>query len=315
MPRYLTCVLLLSSLCGCATINAITGRPTIERETARNRAVTCLCLWEEGKGQDAEGHSARGFVGQIYFFNARAPSPVAVDGDVRIFLFDDAGPEDDQTQPLHQYDYVNGAWDAFLSESEIGTGYSVFVPYPRKGHDKASCSLRLRLTRTDDSRVFSDMAQVSLGGTRVQETPDGSVADLGKTVSELPQKLRLKSETIGTREDGNVYLASGTSSEDRSEQTPATNGTGIREDRLREILEELKRERQVDQTPEVDLRVSARELFEGQPEEQTATSSPDPTPDATGEEESDIEIMTLSRPLTREASSQSEAEPVGSARP
>jgi len=315
MSRHVAAVLFLSSVCGCATISQLTGHPAIPHETKGKPAVKCLCLWEEGTGNDARGVSSRGFVGQIYFFCSNDPSPVVVDGDVRIFLFDDAGSDEEQSRPQHQFDYVNGAWNAFQVQTEFGVGYSVFVPYPENGNQQASCSLRLRLSRPDNSRLFSEMAVVSIGRpSHGQRSHDGS-ADAVAAAEELPQKVQLKSETIGMRQDGKVFLASGTQSEDSTGNAPATNRAAARQNRLREILDEVKREKQLEQPAVVDVNISARELFEGQPEQQTATSTPDPIPDTTTDELPEVRIQTLSRPLTRKPSSQSDTEPVESDQP
>ena len=317
MSRQITLLLLLGITCGCTSLDEQTSEPETIAETPAATAVRCLCLWQEGEADDPDGRQSRGFAGQVYFFDASDASPIVVRGDLRVFVFDDIGTEEQQARPIEQFDLVNNSLQGFLTTTQIGPAYQIFVPYSRPGRHEANCSLRLRLTQPDGSRIFSEMVQINLAGTRREDRVVQANAHDLPAAEEIRQKIRLKSETIGTRQDGNIFLTSGTQSEDGTDKTPATNRANAHQNRLREILQEVKREKQIEQQPEVDVRISARELFEGQPEQETVTSTPEPTEDAEAEAEKspDIEILTLSRPLTREAPSLSEAEQAGSARP
>ncbi len=155
------------ALSGCTTTSLFSGlsrKAEFSKATPNNPAVRCLCLWEPAEGTGVDDRPARGVAGQIFFFTRSSVTPVEVDGDVRIFLFDDQGESEDQSVPLHQFDFLNGSWNAQLTATQFGPAYQVFVPYSRKGHHLATLALRVRLTPKNGPVIFSDMANVVLHG-------------------------------------------------------------------------------------------------------------------------------------------------------
>ncbi len=173
-------VMLILTLSGCATTNLLSrfsGQPRFSRATAKNPAVRCLCLWEPAEGIGVDGKPARGVVGQILFFTRNSVSSVEVDGDVRIFEFDDQGSTDEQAQPLHLFDFSADAWKTYLTSTQFGPAYQLFVPYSRKGRHQADLALRLRLTPANGPAVFSDLARVALSGYERSKAKDVAEAD------------------------------------------------------------------------------------------------------------------------------------------
>jgi hypothetical protein len=106
----------------------------------------------------------RGFAGQIMFFTNGDPSPVKVNGDVRIFCFDDFGTTEEQSKPLHQFDYDTNVWNMHLQKSMLGPSYQVFVPYVRKDHHAAKCALSLRLKPAAGPTIYSKLVSIALPG-------------------------------------------------------------------------------------------------------------------------------------------------------
>ncbi len=167
--HFLAYVLPLGLLTGCSTLHTIGNR--VPRATEKNPAVRCVCLWQPSEGPGLKGGNTRGFAGQILFFARNSDEPVAVDGDIRIFVFDDFGDPSQQSKPVHEFDYVDGAWNDYLRESQVGVGYHVYVPYTRRTTAEAKCALRIRLTRPDGTKLFSDLTPVNLDGTRRRDRP------------------------------------------------------------------------------------------------------------------------------------------------
>ncbi len=176
--RILTALLslfLLAALSGCMTtslFSKFTHRDQVPKATASDPAVRCLCLWEPAEGTGVDGKPARGVSGQIFFFTRNSVSSVVVEGDVKIFLFDDQGDSDQQSQALHEFDFVNGSWKAHLTGTQFGPAYQLFVPYSRKGRHQAELALRVRLTPTNGSPMFSDIARVVLPGYERKKNDD-----------------------------------------------------------------------------------------------------------------------------------------------
>jgi hypothetical protein len=153
-------------LTGCASENWLRlKKESFPTASAKNPVVRVLAVWQVGEGQGPDGLTTRGFAGQIFFLDAKDQIPAKVDGEVRVYVFDDQGSAEDRDKPLHQFDYPRESWKVRMTPTKMGPAYVVFVPYTRKGSHKAVCSLRLRYTPADGGApLFSDMAQVSLPG-------------------------------------------------------------------------------------------------------------------------------------------------------
>ena len=163
MTGLLSGCLLVTGM-GCATMHLPFGKDRMEKATARNPVTQIICIWQQSEGRDPSGMPCRGFAGQILFLAGRSSLPVQIEGDVRIYLFDDQGSSEEQSKPMHQYDFDTGAWARHLTKGTLGPTYSVFVPYTRRGTHEAKCALRIRLKPGDEPAVFSDMATIPLEG-------------------------------------------------------------------------------------------------------------------------------------------------------
>ena len=174
---FLMCFLALP---GCTTTGLLskwTHRGVTPKATAANPAVRILCMWQPADGAGVDDKPARGVAGQIFFFTQNSVTPVEIEGDVRIFLFDDQSPEEQQGTALHEFDFVKGAWKAHLVGTQFGPAYQLFVPYSRKGHHQAELAVRVRLTPPNGPVIFSDMAKINLPGYDSKHaTADDSVA-------------------------------------------------------------------------------------------------------------------------------------------
>ena len=211
-PLFASCLLGLL-MTGCTTLESVTmpfsKEKSVAKATLKNPAIRIMGLWQPGEGDGLDGTNGRGFAGQIYFFTAKSSTPVAVDGDVRVYVFDDLGSTEEQKKPIHQFDFKDGAWQAYQSESAIGPCYNIYVPYTRKGRLEAECHLRLRLTRPDGSQLFGEMNEVQLDGIarensvvkRLRSTPE---YDLNP---DSERDWGAQAETIGIQKAGQFQRA------------------------------------------------------------------------------------------------------------
>jgi hypothetical protein len=159
--------LVFSLLPGCSTggvFSRSSHKDNVPRATPANPVVRCLCLWEPGEGTGVDDKPARGVVGQVFFFTRDSVSSVAVDGDVRIFMFDDQGSEEEQSKPLHQFEFLSNTFQSFLRPTQFGPAYQLFVPYSRKGRHHAELAVRVRLSQPGAPPVFSELTKVTLPG-------------------------------------------------------------------------------------------------------------------------------------------------------
>jgi len=160
-------------LSGCAATGLLWKSDDTELSWADrdNPALRCLCVWQPAEGT-WEGKPTRGFGGQIFFLPRSGHNPVAVHGDVRIYVFDDQGTAEEQAKPLHKFDFIKGAWQQYLGQTQFGPAYNIFIPYTRPGQHQAECVLRVRLVSDDGPTVHSDMARVMLKGFKPSTEPE-----------------------------------------------------------------------------------------------------------------------------------------------
>lgn len=168
MTRPTLLALLIASIVaapGCTTLNLSRLWPAREVvEDDRHPVSEVMCLWEAAEGTGLDGLPTRGFAGQILFFTSGQPSPAKVEGDVRIFVFDDEGVRGDRAQPIHQFDFPGGAWNAYVASTNFGTTYQLFIPYTKAGSHHAECEIRVRYTPKGGHPIFSRPCTVTLTG-------------------------------------------------------------------------------------------------------------------------------------------------------
>lgn len=168
---HLNCVLCaalglwLVSSPGCASRTLLNWKSNdLATADEKNPVARIICIWEPAEGNGVDGVPTRGFAGQILFFTRGNPSPARVQGDVRVFLFDDYGTTQEQAKPIHQFDFLGKAWDVHLQKSTLGPAYNLFIPYVRKHVYQVSCALRVRFKPEHGAPVYSEIVEVTLPG-------------------------------------------------------------------------------------------------------------------------------------------------------
>lgn len=184
---------------GCADLIPFTGfHEAPPKATPQAPAAEMVCLWQAAKGPGLNGMPTRGLAGQIMFFTRHNASPVMVDGDVRIYLFDNHGTPAEQARPIHQFDCSAAEWSRYLKGNTLGMTYAVFVPYVRGGSDHAECTVQVRFTPKAGPVLYSDMATVTLPGKMdaedagvIPRLPDAdtleSIAEAARYTSAAPR--------------------------------------------------------------------------------------------------------------------------------
>jgi hypothetical protein len=158
-------------------------------------------MWQPAEGTGVDDKPSRGLAGQIFFFTQSSVTPVEVEGDVRIFLFDDQGTEEQQGTALHEFDFVKGSWKAQLVGTQFGPAYQIFVPYSRKGHHQAELAVRVRLTPVNGPVIFSDMSTINLPGYDSKQADADSPVAAAEPVDKTGGQLAI-GNTSATAEEG-----------------------------------------------------------------------------------------------------------------
>ncbi len=158
--------LVLMAAVGCSSLDVpLLSHEKIPRATAEDPVVRIVCLWEAAEGKDMQSRPCRGFAGQILFLTRDQKTPVAVDGEVSIYVFDDQGSIEEQARPLHRFVFRE-TWPRYLHETQLGPAYHIFIPYTRPGLHEADCTLVVQLKPDSGQTVRSEMAHVRLPGTK-----------------------------------------------------------------------------------------------------------------------------------------------------
>jgi hypothetical protein len=179
--------------CGCGSLDLnLAGRHRLDDVAVRE----IICLWEPAEGVGLDGLPTRGFAGQLMFFKPGSDQPVPVEGDVRIYVFDNQGTIEEQSRPLHQFDFPSAVWQSFEHDTNLGTAYQVFVPYTRKGGHYAECVVRVRFTAKDQLPVYSKLAGITLPGRKSPVDPPQNIASGEPEAATAPTTSTMAVESL-----------------------------------------------------------------------------------------------------------------------
>lgn len=167
--HYLSLLIILSlQVAGCQSVTTAVHKPfsKLPGKESTTSITEMICLWEQAEGIGLDKQPTRGFAGQLMFFGANKNEPVAINGDVQIYIFDDLGDSQDQSKPIHTFSFEKETFEAFRTQTNLGTAYQLFVPYTRKLPYKATCAIRVKVSSDQGQAqpVYSKMASVILPG-------------------------------------------------------------------------------------------------------------------------------------------------------
>ena len=214
-------------LSGCSSPWFSKKQPDVIVADEKNPVVRAICLWQPAEGPGLDGLPGRGFAGQIIFLTQQSPTPVKVSGDLRIYLFDDQGSAEEQAKPIHQFEFLGGACNRYLHNTNWGSSYQLFIPYVRSSDSEARCSIRVTLKCGDQPAVFSDMVDVLLPGrTTEQPGSSGERIDGGNPLFDfttIKQNLSSSHDAAATPTNNSFELTHSTT----SEMSGAGNSTNV----------------------------------------------------------------------------------------
>jgi len=206
-PLMVCLVALTSTLTGCAGLETLWDKtPAYPLATKERPVKQIIAMWRPSTGTH-KGRPTRGFVANILFFNGHDAIPALVNGDVRIYLFDDQGTAEEQAKPIRQYDFPAKVWNTYANMSNLGPAYNIFVPYPRPGKHEANCTLSLRLVPEDGGpAIFSEEATVTLDGVRdpnksiVRTKVSPEILRVSATDEVIQQSYELKHDKVAPQQ-------------------------------------------------------------------------------------------------------------------
>ena len=243
-------LLVVPLLTGCSGARLFTWpwqKDRIPTADARNPAERIICMWEASDGRGPDGLPARGFAGQVLFFTRTSSGPVMVEGDVKIYVFDDQGPNGNPTLPISEFDFVRtaegDAWNRHLTLGTLGPSYNVFIPYMRRGRQQARCAVQIRFTPADGPSLFSDVATIILPGpvesTGSPASPRNTVPQPTQTVSHYVDAPLGRQPVDGPSTSATASLGAVVKNSRGVAMMPATSSESDRLTRIEQMLEQL----------------------------------------------------------------------------
>lgn len=166
--RLLAAALLVTGAAasGCTALPAMSSLfQRVPVADARNPVMDLVCIWQQGEGRSPQGEPCRGFCGQLLFVTSGSPVPARVNGNVKVYVFDSHGTEEERKHPLETFEFTSQQWATFGRKTNVGMTYQLFVPYTRKGIKQADCQIRVRFTPAEGGlEIYSQAANISLEG-------------------------------------------------------------------------------------------------------------------------------------------------------
>jgi hypothetical protein len=146
-----------------------------EEQTPAVRPVKLVAVWKDATlTGSANAQAIRGFAGRVYFFDAKE-QPIKVNGEFVVYAFDDSVEAESKEAPNKKFVITAENLAQKHSTSEIGSSYSIWLPWDAVGGERKSISLVPMLRSTEGWVLRGEAANAVLPGKkpdRINERED-----------------------------------------------------------------------------------------------------------------------------------------------
>lgn len=173
-----TCSLLLLSLTcvGCSSLRPTSWKPSslawwqgeqeeLEPQIPHRLVSTWVDTVKHTPGQMSE----RGFGGRILFFNKESTEPVAVEGQLVIYAFDESEGDPTRVEPTRRFIFPAEQFAKHQSQCQLGPSYSVWLPWDKVGGPLKNVSLITRFEPKGGPLIVGDQTSHLLPGEQLVE--------------------------------------------------------------------------------------------------------------------------------------------------
>ena len=195
MPAYRTTRLFLLALLlwatagGCAPLEVANNLPFWDSPPKPQVPTRMVEFWSEEVFSEPGMPGVRGFAGRVMFYNEKGTKPVAVDGSLTVFAFDDSDRDRGYSAPEKKFIYLAEQLPKYYSKSELGPSYSFWLPWDEVGGTERKLCLVARFEPRKGSPVVSKPCHKLLPGMPPKPgQPGSSVMNLRNTT--LPGDVR-----------------------------------------------------------------------------------------------------------------------------
>lgn len=171
--RILQHSLLLGILClflqsGCSQFASSSANPTNwfaeTEEIEKEIPDRILPIWTDTVLHQPNQRGVRGFGGRIYFYKDGEDTPIEVDGNMTVYVFDGDYDSQNPTQPLKKYVITAAQLQKLESKSTLGMSYSIWIPWEEVGGASKKLNLIARFDGTNGGTVISNSSTKLLPG-------------------------------------------------------------------------------------------------------------------------------------------------------
>ena len=115
-----------------------------------------MVIWTDTILHQPQQPGVRGFGGRIYFYKGNNADPIEVDGGVAIYAFDAADGPQSSTKPKRKFVFTADQFAEYMSHTDLGPSYSVWIPWDQVGGPSQQLSLVTRFEGRQGGVVISD---------------------------------------------------------------------------------------------------------------------------------------------------------------
>lgn len=171
--QLLSVVAAAALLAGCAALGKPAKGPTSALSAAKKGQsgvpVKMAAIWSPAVLNRPGETPMRGFGGRLYFYDAEN-RPVAVEGQLMVYAYDDSNPYSDGKAPDRKFAFTAEQFAQHYSPTELGDSYSIWIPWDAVGQPQVEVSLVPILTTTSGQLVIGQPSRALLPGPRTPPT-------------------------------------------------------------------------------------------------------------------------------------------------
>ena len=159
--------LLLVTASGCSKLDVRKSIPWLDSDPEPQTPTRMIDVWTDTVLWQPGRPGVRGFGGRVMFYHQgdEQAEPIAVDGTVTVYAFDDEDPDPDKP-PAKKYIFPPEQLAQHYSQSNVGHSYSFWLPWDDVRGPEKQVSLITRFEDREGKVVMSKVARKTLPGRK-----------------------------------------------------------------------------------------------------------------------------------------------------
>lgn len=157
-------------LSGCSSLDLSEGLKWRDSDDEPQVPDEIVDVWTDEILYQA-GRSTRGFGGRLMFHNQESETPIKVEGELTVYLFDDRSEDPLHEKPIHKYIFPAEVFEKHYSKSKLGHSYSFWLPVDEVGGIEKKLTVITRFEPKLGGKVLGNPSTHVLPGRPVDDEP------------------------------------------------------------------------------------------------------------------------------------------------